>query len=92
MTADAAGRARRVGFLKRAIEIGAMLSAEAVSFWAGVPKPGVDHGEARRWLVEGLHEVAAFAAESGIVPCLEPRARHADRDRSTITRRSTCRG
>jgi sugar phosphate isomerase/epimerase len=37
-----------------------------------VPKPGVDHGEARRWLVEGLHEVATFATESGVVPCLEP--------------------
>ncbi len=72
VTADAAGRARRVGFLKRAVEIGAMLSAEAVSFWAGVPKPGVDHGEARRWLTEGLHEVAAFASQAGIVPCLEP--------------------
>ena len=31
VTADAAGRARRVGFLKRAIEIGAMLSAEVGS-------------------------------------------------------------
>jgi sugar phosphate isomerase/epimerase len=72
VTADAAGRARRVGFLKRAVEIGAMLSAEAVSFWAGVPKPGVDHGEARRWLTEGLHEVAACASQAGIVPCLEP--------------------
>lgn len=72
VTADAAGRARRVGFLKRAIEIGAMLHSEAVSFWAGVPKPGVDHDEARRWLAEGLHEVVAYAAERGVVPCLEP--------------------
>ncbi len=72
VTADAAGRARRVGFLKRAIDIGAMLHSEAVSFWAGVPKPGVDHDEARRWLAEGLHEVVAYAAEKGVVPCLEP--------------------
>ncbi|MDP4021553.1 sugar phosphate isomerase/epimerase family protein [Methylobacterium sp. NEAU 140] len=72
VTADAAGRARRIGFLKRAVEIGAMLSAEAVSFWAGVPKPGVDCDEARAWLVEGLHEVAAFATGQGVVPCLEP--------------------
>ncbi|AWN37111.1 sugar phosphate isomerase/epimerase family protein [Methylobacterium radiodurans] len=72
VTADAAGRARRVGFLKRAIDIGAMLHSEAISFWAGVPKPGVDHDEARRWLAEGLHEVVAYAAERGVVPCLEP--------------------
>ena len=72
VTADAAGRARRVGFLKRAIEIGKILNAEAVSFWAGVPKPGVDRGEARGWLVEGLREVADFAAEKGVVAALEP--------------------
>jgi sugar phosphate isomerase/epimerase len=72
VTADAAGRARRVGFLKRAIDIGAMLHSEAVSFWAGVPKPGVDRDEARRWLSEGLREVVAFAADKGVVPCLEP--------------------
>ena len=72
VTADAAGRARRVGFLKRAIEIGKILNSEAVSFWAGVPKPGVDHGEARLWLVEGLREVAEFAAEKGVVAALEP--------------------
>lgn len=72
VSADAAGRARRIGFLKRAVEIGAMLDAEAVSFWAGVPKAGVDRGEARAWLAEGLHEVAAFAITAGVVPCLEP--------------------
>lgn len=72
VTADAAGRARRVGFLKRAIDIGAMLHSEAVSFWAGVPKPGVDRDEARRWLSEGLREVVAYATDKGVVPCLEP--------------------
>ncbi|GEL42543.1 hypothetical protein MEX01_31340 [Methylorubrum extorquens] len=72
VTADASGRARRVGFLKRAIEIGKILNSEAVSFWAGVPKPGVDHGEARGWLIDGLREVSDFAAEKGVVAALEP--------------------
>lgn len=72
VTADAAARARRIGFLKRAIEIGAILKSEAVSFWAGVPKPGVDPAEARHWLRDGLHEVVACARENGVVPCLEP--------------------
>jgi len=72
VTGDAAGRARRVGFLKRAVEIGAILHAEAVSFWAGVPKPGIDRDEARHWLNEGLAEVTACARSQGVVPCLEP--------------------
>ena len=72
ITADASGRARRIGFLKRAAEIGAILSAEAVSFWAGVPKPGIDPDEARHWLVDGLHAVADFAVSAGVTPCLAP--------------------
>ena len=42
VTADASGRARRVGFLKRAIDIAHVLNSEAVSFWAAVPREGVD--------------------------------------------------
>ncbi|RVU15832.1 sugar phosphate isomerase/epimerase family protein [Methylobacterium oryzihabitans] len=72
VTPDAAGRARRVGFLKRAIEIGAILGSEAVSFWAGVPRPGLALTDAREWLRDGLVEVAAFAAERGVVAALEP--------------------
>ena len=72
VSGDAAGRTRRVGFLKRAIEIGDILHAEAVSFWAGVPKPGIDHAEARHWLNEGLVAVTEYARAKGVVPCLEP--------------------
>jgi D-psicose/D-tagatose/L-ribulose 3-epimerase len=72
VTADPAGRARRVAFLQRAIDVGAILGAEAVSFWAGVPKPGVDQGEARRWLRDGIAEVAAYAERAGVTAALEP--------------------
>ncbi len=72
VTADAAGRTRRIGFLKRAIEIAQVLRSEAVSFWAGVPKTGVDREAAHGWLVEGLTEVAAYAQEKGVVAALEP--------------------
>jgi len=72
VTADAAGRARRVGFLKRAVDVARILKSEAVSFWAGVPKPGIDRAAAHGWLVEGLKEVADYAAEKGVVACLEP--------------------
>ena len=72
VSGDAAGRARRIGFLKRAIDIGAILHSEAVSFWAGVPKPGIDVEDAKGWLHEGLREVVAYAAEQKVVACLEP--------------------
>ena len=72
VTADPAGRARRIAFLHRAIDIGATLGSEAVSFWAGVPKPGVDHAEAWDWLAAGLEQVVAYAGRRGIVAALEP--------------------
>ncbi len=72
LTADAAGRARRVAFLKRAIDIAAVLRAEAMSFWAGVPKPGVQRHDAAAWLREGIAAVLAHASERGVVAALEP--------------------
>ncbi len=72
VTADPSGRARRVAFLKRAIDVAAILGSEAVSFWAGVPKPGVARHDAQGWLEEGLAQVAAYATATGIVAALEP--------------------
>ena len=72
VSGDAAGRARRIGFLKRAVDIAAILHSEAVSFWAGVPKPGIDPAEAQGWLREGLSEIVAYAAAQNVVACLEP--------------------
>ena len=65
-------RARRVAFLRRAVDVGAILGAEAVSFWGGVPKPGVALADAREWLGEGIAAVAGYAVERGVVPALEP--------------------
>ena len=66
------GRARRIAFLNRAIDIGACLGAEAVSFWAGVRRPGVDRGEAGAWLVDGIARVLAHAERRGVTASLEP--------------------
>ena len=66
------GRARRIDFLARALEAGAALEAEAVSFWAGVPRAGVDRREAWRWLAEGVAEVQERAAALGVRAALEP--------------------
>ncbi|MBR0654637.1 sugar phosphate isomerase/epimerase family protein [Plastoroseomonas arctica] len=65
-------RAGRIAFLNRAIDIGAILDAEAMSFWAGVPLPGVDRDDAAGWLADGVAAVLAHAEASGVVAALEP--------------------
>ena len=72
VTATPEGRARRVAFLQRAVDVGAILGSEAVSFWAGVPKPGVSRADAHVWLAEGLEQVCAHAERAGVVVALEP--------------------
>ena len=72
VSASAEGRRRRVDFLNRAIDIAAILEAEAVSFWAGVPKSGVDRDAAGGWLLDGLYAVADYARSRGVTPAFEP--------------------
>jgi D-psicose/D-tagatose/L-ribulose 3-epimerase len=72
VTRDREGRARRVEFLTRALRVAAATGADAMSFWAGVPKPGVGREEARRWLEDGVAEVVRRAAAMGTVAALEP--------------------
>ncbi len=72
LTPNPAGRARRVAFLHRAVDVGAILSAEAVSFWAGVPHADVDRGKAADWLLEGTARVLEYADRRGVTAALEP--------------------
>ena len=72
LTADPAGRARRVEFLCRALEVAVETGADAMSFWAGVPKPGVAAADARAWLRDGAGQVARRAEALGAVAALEP--------------------
>jgi D-psicose/D-tagatose/L-ribulose 3-epimerase len=72
LTDSPEGRAKRVAFLRRAVDIGAMLGAEAVSFWAGVPRPGLDRDLAAAWLREGVARVLEYAERRGVVAALEP--------------------
>ncbi len=72
LTADPAGRARRVEFLSRALEVAAETGADAMSFWAGVPKPGVSPGDARGWLHAGVEQVVRRAEALGTTAALEP--------------------
>ena len=72
LTADPEGRARRVEFLFRALEVAAETGADAMSFWAGVPKPGVRREDAQDWLRGGAEQVARRAEALGTVAALEP--------------------
>ena len=54
VSTDAAGRARRVEFLCRAIDIAAQLNAECVSLWSGVVHDGAGEREAFSRLVGRL--------------------------------------
>lgn len=66
------GRARRVEFLHRAIDIAALLGSETVSFWAGVPKPEVTRDQAMAWLHDGIARVCEHAEQAGMIVSLEP--------------------
>jgi sugar phosphate isomerase/epimerase len=61
-----------VDFLGRCVEIASVLGSECVSFWAGVPRPGVEPGQARDWLLEGVERVRAIADRAEVVVALEP--------------------
>ncbi len=69
---EPAGRARRVAFLNRAIDIASIWRADAVSFWAGVPQPGVLTEEAHEWLDHGLQQVLDHAEQAGVIAAFEP--------------------
>lgn len=72
VTAEAGGRARRVDFLRRCVDVAADLGSEAVSFWAGVPAAGVDPDDAWSWLAEGVRAVVEHARSREVVCAVEP--------------------
>ena len=72
VTASAEGRARRLEFLRRCCDLADVLGAEAVPFWAGVPKPGVDHGEARGWVVDGVRALVDSHGGRSYALAVEP--------------------
>lgn len=64
----AAGRERRVDFLKRAISVAHVLGSECVSFWSGVS----EDPSAWAWLLEGLEQVMEHAERKGVRLAFEP--------------------
>jgi sugar phosphate isomerase/epimerase len=72
VSSDPDGRARRIEFLTRALEAASETNAEAMSFWAGVPKPEVSKEQARDWVIEGAMEIVSRAERLGTIAALEP--------------------
>jgi sugar phosphate isomerase/epimerase len=72
VTADTAGRARRVEFLCRAIDIAAKLNADCVSLWSGVVNDRAGEREALSRLVAGLAQVLRYAEQKNVVLAFEP--------------------
>jgi sugar phosphate isomerase/epimerase len=72
VTPDAEGRARRLAYLRLACDLAEVLGAEAVSFWAGVPKPGVDRDAAWGWLADGVRALVDSHGGRSYALAVEP--------------------
>jgi sugar phosphate isomerase/epimerase len=72
VSADPGGRARRVDFLCRAIDMAARLNADCVSLWSGIVHDGAGESEAFSRLVGGLVEVLRQAERKNVVLAFEP--------------------
>jgi L-ribulose-5-phosphate 3-epimerase len=65
-------RRRRIEFYRHAIDCAAALQSDCVSLWSGALNEAIPRVEAIDRLVEGLHEVVAYAAGQGVTIGFEP--------------------
>jgi L-ribulose-5-phosphate 3-epimerase len=72
VTAHLTGRAKRVDFYRRAIDIAVRLNADCVSLWSGVVHDGVSLREAMDRLTSGLVEVLDYAERRDMLLAFEP--------------------
>jgi sugar phosphate isomerase/epimerase len=72
MTADEKGRARRIDFLWRAIDIAAVLGSDCVSLWSGAVHDRADVEGLWGRLTSGLEPVLDYAARQQVVLAFEP--------------------
>ena len=72
VSSGAEERALRLTYLRRCLDIGAMLGAEVMSFWSGALKPGIPHRHAQSWLAEGVEQVLEHADRVGVPAAMEP--------------------
>ena len=72
LSADAAQRARRLDFLRRAVDVAATLQADAVSFWSGTALEPATDEELMDRLVEGCRQLCDYAARRQVRLAFEP--------------------
>lgn len=72
VSADPAGRARRIEFYRHAVDCAAGLGSDCVSLWSGVLGDSVSRGEAMDRLVTGLQEVLDYGAGQAVAIGFEP--------------------
>jgi sugar phosphate isomerase/epimerase len=72
VSADPAGRAKRIEFTRHAIHCAAELESDCVSLWSGVLRQPLPHAEAMGLLAEGMEEVLDIAAGAGVPVGFEP--------------------
>lgn len=65
-------RALRHRFLRLAVDVGADLGAEAVSFWSGILPAGLDPAAGWQRLVDGCSSIVDHAARRGVLLGFEP--------------------
>jgi sugar phosphate isomerase/epimerase len=95
VSSDPAGRAKRIDFLCRAIDIASALGSDCVSLWSGAVRDGAGDRQAMDRLVSGLVEVIDYAGRRGVTLAFEPEpgmlidsmARYADLLAELSTRR-----
>ncbi len=72
VSATPGDRARRIDFLKGAVDVGASLSAESVSLWSGAPDDEAGDDELFDRLATGLKAVLDHAESCGVRLSFEP--------------------
>jgi sugar phosphate isomerase/epimerase len=72
LSPEAADRARRLDFLRRAVDVAAELGADAVSFWSGAARDGASDAVLMGRLVEGCRELCAHADGRQVRLAFEP--------------------
>jgi sugar phosphate isomerase/epimerase len=72
VSADPAGRERRIEFLRRSIDVASELQSDCVSLWSGIVRHGAGDREAMRRLVAGLRVVLDHADRRGVTLAFEP--------------------
>jgi L-ribulose-5-phosphate 3-epimerase len=72
VSASPEGRAARVDFLKRCIDIAKELNSDAVSFWSGIVRDNVPTDQAMDRLVSGCQQVLDYAESRGTQLAFEP--------------------